>query len=94
MMVATSRKGPKTRGSWSFEEFDDGTTDATLLYEYELPMVFKFVPGVNGIIRGNLEKSMQKLKRLVEAETRARAPRGAKSGLKKHVGKGAKRAGK
>jgi uncharacterized membrane protein len=69
MMVATSRKGPKTRGSWRFEDFDDGTSDATLLYEYELPMVFKFVPGVNGIIRGNLEKSLQKLKRMVEAQT-------------------------
>ncbi|MDQ6748792.1 MAG: SRPBCC family protein [Candidatus Dormibacteraeota bacterium] len=66
MMVATSRKGPKTRGTWHFEEFDDGTTDATLLYEYALPMVFKFVPGVNGIIRGNLERSLKNLKKMVE----------------------------
>jgi uncharacterized membrane protein len=73
MMVATSRKGPKTRGSWHFEDFDDGTSDATLLYEYELPMVFKFVPGVNGIIRGNLEKSLQKLKKLVEADAKGPA---------------------
>lgn len=67
-MVATSRKGPRTEGSWSFEEFDDGTTDVTLMYEYELPMIFRFVPGVNGIIEGNLEKSLQKLKLLVESE--------------------------
>lgn len=74
-MVAISRKGPRTQGTWGFEEFDDGTTDVTLLYEYELPMIFKFVPGVNGIIEGNLEKSLQKLKRLVEAG--AKKPRKA-----------------
>ena len=81
VMVATSRKGPKTQGTWAFEEFDDGTTDVTLLYEYELPMVFRFVPGVNGIIEANLEKSLQKLKKLVEAEGGkngpARGPRAA-----------------
>jgi uncharacterized membrane protein len=75
-MVATSRKGPRTQGTWSFEEFDDGTTDVTLLYEYDLPMVFRFVPGVNGIIEANLEKSLLKLKKLVEAETGGKkAPR-------------------
>jgi uncharacterized membrane protein len=78
MMVATSRKGPKTQGSWRFEEYDDGTTDATLLYEYELPLVFKFVPGASRIIESNMEKSLRKLKQLVEAE--ARRPRRAKSG--------------
>jgi uncharacterized membrane protein len=80
MMVSTSRKGLKTRGSWRFEDCDDGTSDATMLYEYELPMVFKFVPGVNGIIRSNLEKSLQTLKRMVEAEgarTRKRATKAA-----------------
>lgn len=89
-MVATSRKGPRTEGSWTFEEFDDGTTDVTLLYEYELPMIFRFVPGVNGIIEGNLEKSLQKLKLLVEAEvgkaTKAAAkatPKGAPKGAPK-----------
>jgi uncharacterized membrane protein len=74
VMVATSRKGPKTQGTWAFEEFDDGTTDVTLLYEYELPMVFRFVPGVNGIIEANLEKSLQKLKKLLEAEGGKKAP--------------------
>src|SRR2546421_11091176 len=37
---AVSIKGPKTRGSWIFEEFDDGTTDVTLIHEYELPGIF------------------------------------------------------
>lgn len=80
MMVATSRKGLRTRGTWRVVDFDDGTSDATMLYEYELPLVFKFVPGVNGIIHGNLEKSLQKLKRMVEAEaanTRKKATRAA-----------------
>jgi len=72
MLVAVSRKGPKTRGTWRFEEFDDGTTDATLLYEYDLPVVFRFVPGVNGIIEGNLQKSLAKLKTMVEAEAKKR----------------------
>lgn len=99
MMVATSRKGPKTRGTWHFEDFEDGTSDATLLYEYELPMVFKFVPGVNGIIRGNLEKSLQKLKRLVEAAAGkpGRAPAkqaGASAVAKKAPAKGTKVAAK
>jgi uncharacterized membrane protein len=90
MMVATSRKGPKTRGTWHFQEFDDGTTDATLLYEYELPMVFKFVPGVNGIIRGNLEKSLKNLKRLVEAEVKpAKKPAAKKAAAKKAPSKAA-----
>lgn len=83
LMVATSRKGPRTRGSWTFEEFDDGTTDVTLLYEYELPMVFKFVPGVGGIIEGNLEKSLQKLKKLVEAEAGKPARKPARRAAKK-----------
>ncbi|MGI8608226.1 MAG: SRPBCC family protein [Candidatus Dormibacteria bacterium] len=81
-MVATSRKGPKTQGTWSFEEFDDGTTDVTLIYEYELPMIFKFVPGVNGIIEGNLEKSLQKLKRLLEAEPAKPRPVARKATVK------------
>lgn len=97
MMVATSRKGLKTRGSWRFEDLDDGTSDATLLYEYELPMVFKFVPGANGIIRGNLEKSLQKLKRMVEAPTGrpGRAPAkkaGASEAAKKSPAEGTKAA--
>ena len=73
-MVAISRKGPHTLGTWSFEAFDDGTTDVTLVYEYELPIIFRFVPGVGGIIQTNLEKSLQKLKKLVEAEVKP-APR-------------------
>jgi uncharacterized membrane protein len=79
MMVATSRKGLKTRGSWRFEDFDDGTSDATMLYEYELPIVFKFVPGVNGIIRTNLEKSLHTLKRMVEADTAKTRKRATKA---------------
>jgi uncharacterized membrane protein len=90
-MVATSRKGPRTEGTWSFEEFDDGSTDVTLLYEYELPIIFRFVPGVNGIIEGNLVKSLQKLKKLIEADTK-RAPRRAAKATSK--GKQAERPGR
>ena len=88
LMVATSRKGPRTQGTWSFEEFDDGTTDVTLLYEYELPMVFKFVPGVNGIIEANLEKSLQKLKKLIEAETGKKARAASPARAAKQAGRG------
>ena len=70
MLRAVSRKGPKTRGTWHFRALDDGSTDATLLYEYDLPIVFRFVPGVNGIIEGDLRKSLAKLRTLVEAEAR------------------------
>ncbi|GAC1576086.1 MAG: hypothetical protein NVS3B24_05460 [Candidatus Dormibacteria bacterium] len=72
LLVAVSRKGAKTRGAWRFEEFDDGTTDATLTYDYDLPMVFRFVPGVNGMIEGDLKKSLANLKKMVEAETKKR----------------------
>jgi uncharacterized membrane protein len=76
-MVAASRKGPRTLGTWSFEEYEDGTTAVTLIYEYELPMLFRFVPGVGGIIEDNLEKSLRELKRLVEAGTRPNPSGGA-----------------
>ncbi|MFN2464251.1 MAG: SRPBCC family protein [Candidatus Dormibacteria bacterium] len=70
LIRAKSRKGPRTQGTWTFEEFDDGTTDATLLYEYDLPMVFRFIPGVNGMIEGDLKKSLARLKTLVESEAK------------------------
>jgi uncharacterized protein YndB with AHSA1/START domain len=80
-IVAVSRKGPKTRGTWTFEEFDDGTTDATLVYEYELPMVFKLVPGVNGMIERDLAKSLEQLRKLIEME--AKKPAGRRKTAKK-----------
>lgn len=69
-LVGTSRTGPKTRGSWSFEEFDDGTTDVTLTNEYDLPGIFRLIPGVGGIVERAMQQSLRNLKRQVEAEAR------------------------
>jgi uncharacterized membrane protein len=80
-MVAASTKGPKLRGSWTFEEFDDGTTDITLHQEFELPGVFKLMPG--GIVRGTVEKgvrdSLRNLKRQIEQTAKAPARGTAKA---------------
>ena len=73
-IVGTARSGPKIRGSWTFEEYDDGTTDVTLLNEYELPTVLRFIPGVGGVVERGMDQSLKKLKRLVEAETRKKKP--------------------
>lgn len=85
MLTAASRKGPKTRGTWRFEKIDEGTTEATLLYEYDLPMVFRFVPGVNSIIEGDLRKSLAQLRTLVEAEALKGAPKKPRSGAKRRA---------
>jgi len=78
-LVGTSRTGPKTRGSWTFEEFDDGTTDVTLTNEYELPGMFRLIPGVNGIVERAMAQSLRNLKRMVEAEASSKKKRrGAK----------------
>lgn len=67
-IVGESRSGPKTRGTWIFEEYDDGTTDVTMQWEYELPGVFRFVPGAGGIVEKGMEDSLKKLRTLIEAE--------------------------
>jgi uncharacterized membrane protein len=68
-MSSVSRRGPKTQGGWSFEEFDDGTTDITLTYAYEVPGVFRFLPGrvVEGIVERGLRISLHRLKKEIEA---------------------------
>ncbi|HEV3231443.1 MAG TPA: SRPBCC family protein [Candidatus Dormibacteraeota bacterium] len=68
-IVATAVEGVRTQGSWTLEEFDDGTTDVTLLHEYELPGAFRLLPSgpVNAGIRRELERSLDRLKKLIEA---------------------------
>jgi len=85
MLKAVSRKGPRTRGTWHFKAVEDGATDATLLYEYDLPMVFRFVPGVNGMIEGDLRKSLAKLRTLVEAEASKGASARPRGGVKRRA---------
>jgi uncharacterized membrane protein len=72
-MIATSTKGPKTIGSWTFEEYDDGTTDVTLAQEYELPAIFRFLPQgpIHAAVERELRRSLERLKKLIETETRA-----------------------
>jgi uncharacterized membrane protein len=78
-MVATSTRGPKTRGSWTFEEYDDGTTDVTLTQEYELPGLFKLLPQgpIHAGVERELKRSLERLKTLIEggAKAPARPPR-------------------
>ena len=69
-IVGVSRSGPKTRGTWSFEEFDDGTTDVSMLWEYDLPGVFRFVPGAGGFVDRAMAESLERLKKLIEADAR------------------------
>ncbi|MEA2647097.1 MAG: hypothetical protein QOE92_2180 [Chloroflexota bacterium] len=75
-MVAES-KSPRTRGTWAIEEFDDGTTDCTLEYEYEMPGIFRLVPGsvVGRAIETGLDRALKRIKRNVEAGARKPAPR-------------------
>ena len=82
MLKAVSRRGPKTSGTWRFAKAGDDSTDATLLYEYDLPLVFRFVPGVSAIIEGDLRKSLAKLRTLVEAEARKRPAAKPRSGAR------------
>jgi uncharacterized membrane protein len=67
-MTMASSGGLKLRASWRFEDFGDGTTDVTLINEYEPPGVFRLM---GGLVRSTVEKatadSLQRLKRQVEA---------------------------
>jgi uncharacterized membrane protein len=67
-MVVTSVEGPSTRGTWTFADTEDGATEVHLKYEYELPMMFRVLPGgvVRGTIEKGLEQSLEKLKQQVE----------------------------
>jgi uncharacterized membrane protein len=71
-MLAVSRKGPKTEGGWSFEEYDDGTTDITLSYAYEVPGVFRLLPRrlIEGIVERGLQHSLRRLKDQIERASR------------------------
>ena len=75
-MVASSVKGPKTRGSWTFAARDDSSTDITLKYEYEVPGILRLIPSkvVEATIEGELKKSLGQLKKLIEAEGRRPSP--------------------
>ena len=83
-IVATAVKGPKTQGSWTIEEYDDGTCDVLLLHEYELPGVFRLLPSgpINASIKRELEKSLERLRKLIEASAASptrRSSRGKKT---------------
>jgi uncharacterized membrane protein len=71
-MTSRSRRGPKTEGGWTFDESRDGTTAITLSYAYEVPGVFRLLPGrvVTGIVEGGLRLSLQRLKKEIEAVPR------------------------
>jgi uncharacterized membrane protein len=73
-MTVASSSGLKLKASWLFKEFDDGTTDVTLVNEYEPPGVFQLM---GGLVRSTVEKataqSLERLKRQVEA-TANKAP--------------------
>ena len=70
-LIGVTRKGPKTSGGWTFEEFDDGTTDVTLVHEYELQGWLRLIPGTGAIVERAIQQSLRNLKRMVEAEARA-----------------------
>ena len=95
-MVATSVKGPKTRGSWTFARRDDSTTDITLKYEFEVPGILRLVPSrvIEATVEGELKKSLRKLKTLIEAEEGGAArirPRTSATGGVKRPARGAAR---
>ena len=75
-MTVSSSSGLKLKASWLFEEFDDGTTDVTLVNEYEPPGVFRLMGGlVRSAVEKATEQSLERLKRQVEATpTRRKAP--------------------
>jgi uncharacterized membrane protein len=75
-MAVTSSGGLKLKASWLFEEFDDGTTDVTLVNEYEPPGVFRLMGGmVRGTVENATAQSLERLKRQVEATVKKAAPR-------------------
>jgi len=75
-ITATSKSGLKLRATFVFDEFDDGTTEVTLVSEYEAPGVFRLMGGlVRSAVEEAAEESLQKLKRMVEAEARKGRPR-------------------
>jgi uncharacterized membrane protein len=65
---AETVEGMRTRGSWTVEEYDDGTTDVTLVHEYELPGVLRLLPSgpIETGIRRELERSLGRLRDLIE----------------------------
>jgi uncharacterized membrane protein len=80
-MAVESRGGIKLRASFTFEEFDDGTTDVTLVNEYEPPGIFRLMGGlVRSTVESGTQQSLQRLKRQVEALA-AKVP--AKKAVKK-----------
>jgi hypothetical protein len=59
--------GLKLRSSWDFEANDDGTTDVTLVNEYEPPGIFRLMGGlVRSTVQEGTERSLADLKRQVE----------------------------
>ena len=69
-MSVGSSGGLRLRSTWEFEEFDDGSTDVTLVNEYEPPGIFKLMGGVvRSTVQEGTERSLEALKRQVEAGT-------------------------
>ncbi len=70
-MTVASSSGLKLTTSWVFEELDDGTTDVTLVNEYEPPGFFRLM---GGMVRSTVEKataqSLERLKLQGEASTK------------------------
>jgi uncharacterized membrane protein len=84
-MAVASNGSLKLQSSWIFEQFDDGTTDVTLVNEYEPPGIFKLMGGlVRSAVEKGTEQSLDDLKRQVEGLTqppgskRSAEPDGAK----------------
>jgi uncharacterized membrane protein len=83
LMTAVSSGGIKLRASWSFEEYDDGTTDVTLTNEYDPPGVFKLMGGlVRPTVDRGVKESLARLKRLVEGEAQKASAAGKKRSRK------------
>jgi uncharacterized membrane protein len=67
-MTVASSSGLKLKASWRFEAFGDGTTDVTLVNEYEAPGVFRLMGGlVRSTVEKATEQSLERLKNQVEA---------------------------
>jgi ribosome-associated toxin RatA of RatAB toxin-antitoxin module len=59
--------GLKLRSTWDFEAKDDGTTEVTLVNEYEPPGIFRLMGGlVRSAVQEGTERSLADLKRQVE----------------------------
>lgn len=59
--------GLKLRSTWDFEANDDGTTEVTLVNEYEPPGIFRLMGGlVRSAVQEGTERSLADLKRQVE----------------------------